>query len=200
MVRRTSAQKLYEDVVTRTVRRAVEDPENPLYEKFTTIENLDECSFTELRMKLELAGIMSIPAKADFKSWGVAYLCQLLGFVETENDYGLTLRFFKFMRKNFKKIVKDKKDFREYGDLCYDVFCNNMLKERTLATELASFMIFMFKDAEWFVKFLQVSYTLALLNEEATDEYYRIRYGMTFSEWVSQMLNSHTVINKSNEL
>lgn len=199
MVRRTSAQKLYEDVVTRTVRRAVGDPENPLYEKFTTIENLDECSFTELRMKLELAGIMSIPAKADFKSWGVVYLCQLLGFVETENDCGLTLRFFKFMRKNFKKIVKDKKDFCEYGNLCYDVFCNNMLKNRTLASELASFMIFMFKDSEWFEKFLQVSYTFALLNNEATDEYYRIRYGMTVPECVSKILKTHTVINKPNE-
>lgn len=175
MVRRTSAQKLYEDVVIRTVRRAVGDPENPLYEKFTAIENLDECTFTELRMKLELAGIMSIPAKADFKNWGIAYLSQLLGFIETENDYGLTLNFFKFLRKNFKKIAKDKKDFCEYGNLCYDVFCNNIFQDRTLATKLASFMIFMFKDAEWFEKFLQVAYSFAFLDNEAITEYYRIR-------------------------
>lgn len=189
MKRKTPRQKFYEECVVRTIKRAASDSESPFYEIAKSFEFRDNITFPQIVMKANLKGTI-LPPKENFKRWGVGYLCQLVGFVEEENDLEFARKFFKFLKAN-KSLYKNPADKAKFGELLYGVYIDSILKDREFSCSLASFMIFVFRGEPWFEKFLTLCMTFVSLDTEATDEYYKIRQGKTPTESIGKIINGH---------
>lgn len=186
-------QKFYETCLLRTFQTAWNDPDNPLFGQISKLDSIEGLTFKEILMKLQLLGVDNIPTKENFKEWGVGYLCQLLGFVNSEDDCEFTKQFFSFLRTN-KGLYKKPEDRKHFGDVCYYAFMENCCKNRDFSHGLGTFMIFTFKGEKWFDDFLKVAYNLALLDMDGMDEYQRIKYGSTLSERIAEIMeNTKTV-------
>ena len=183
-------QKFYETCLLRTFQAAWDCSDNPLSKTIEKLDSIEGLSAKEILMKLQLLGVSNIPAKENFKKWGVRYLCQLLGFVNSENDCEFTGQFFSFLMSN-KSLYKKPEDRKHFGDVCYYAFMENCTHNRSFAQSLASFMIFVFKEEEWFEDFLKVAYNLALLDLDGMDEYQRIKFGSTISDRISKIMDEY---------
>ena len=180
-------QKFYETCLLRTFQTAWGDPDNPFFKTIEKLNSIEGLSVKEILMRLQLLGVNDIPAKENFKGWGVGYLCQLLGFVNSENDCEFTDQFFSFLKTN-SSLYKKPDDKKNFGDVCYYAFMENCTNNRSFAQKLASFMIFTFKGEKWFDDFLKVAYNLCLLDLDGMDEYQRIKFGKTMTEMISDIV------------
>lgn len=168
---------------------ALDDDEILVHGEIESLGDVENMTFGQLIMKRALLGLDPIPEKENFKGWGVGYLCQLLGFVLRENDSEFTRQFFSFLKSN-RSLFKKNSDKTEFGNICYYSFIENMTNNRDYCKQLASFMIFEFKDEEWFDQFLQLSSTFVLLDMDALEEYYRIRYNRCIEAEMEEFINN----------
>ena len=97
-------QKFYELTVIKTLKTARFDDRNPYYSIAKYLDKIEDLSFNQIMMKLELKGVVSIPRKENFKKWGISYLCQLFGFVVNSNDVIFQRLFFKFLNPFIHKF------------------------------------------------------------------------------------------------
>lgn len=181
-------QKFYELCVRKTLENVIEEDKN-LSDTVEKLGNIYDMSINEIFIRCELLGLNDIPRKENFKKWGIGYLCQILGFVARLNDYKFTKEYFNFL-KTHRSLFKNKgKDWDDFGELCYSVLVDNLTISRDFCCTLASFMVFEFKNSNWFDKFLKLSTTFCLFDSDAMDEHDRIKYGKTLSETITEIVN-----------
>lgn len=186
-------QKFYEICIKRTLVNAAYEEDHPLHDEVSCIEDIENSSLDEIMMRIKLAGGgYNIPRKENFKSWGVRYLAQLLGFVVSENDDEFTRQFFTFLKRN-TTLYKKKEDRKQLGNVCFQAFVDVVVGYKELAMMLSEFMIFNFRDEDWFGDFLKCVHALGYLTLKAQEEYERIVYGETITESISKNLNKTKV-------
>jgi len=193
IIRNMTRQKFYEYVIMKTFEFGFYEVDETLSEKFEKLGYHEGMSFKELVMKWSLLGENSIPSKENFKKWGIAYVCQLLGFVERSDDLELMREYFSFLRKN-KKLYK-KEEWKKFGDLCWEVLIKNVTTKRTFAEEISSFILFEFKDSEWFKEYFKMAFALSLFNFDATDEAFRVKCGKSPFEAIGELVKNSTIKN-----
>ena len=186
-------QKFYEYLVVKTFELKTYEDDETLAEKLGRLGYHEGMTFNEIVMKWSLLGGNSIPKKENFKEWGIPYVCQLLGFVERVDNPELTREYFSFLRKNRKLYKND--EWAKFGDLCWDVMFNNIMRNRSFAEEISSFILFEFKDADWFQDYFKTAYALSIFNIDAVDEAFRVRCGESLSDMVKETIENE---NKSN--
>jgi hypothetical protein len=167
-------QKFYELVVIKTLVNARFDDRNPYYSIANYLDNIEDLSFNQIMMKLELKGVVSIPKKENFKKWGISYLCQLFGFVVHSEDAIFQNLFFKFL-KTHKSIYGNKLNKENFGNLCFDVYVDSLTKDRDFSIELGSFLLTEFQDSSWFKDFFKLVDTFGTVNFNSYDTYLELK-------------------------
>ena len=167
-------QKFYELTVIKTLKTARFDDRNPYYSIAKYLDKIEDLSFNQIMMKLELKGVVSIPKKENFKKWGISYLCQLFGFVVNSNDVIFQRLFFKFL-KTHKSIYGNKSDRESFGNLCFDIYVDSITNNRDFSIELASFLLAEFQDSSWFKDFFKLVDALGTVNSNSYDTYLELK-------------------------
>ena len=169
-------QKFYELCVEKTLEYA--DPGGLYSELLTTLNYSEGMKFPEIKLKLSVCGIDTIPLKQDFEKWGIDFLIQLLGFASKIDDYDFTRKLFSFLEKHRKLWdVPGKKS--EFGNAAYSVYVENLASSsRDFASELAGFILKNFGEEKWYNKFMSLCWGFGIFNYESTDLFFETRNKM----------------------